>query len=140
MTMIQLRTRPLMSSFFVPYLEQEFQGYPTQNAGFFPQTNIQKTDEHFEIEMALAGISREDVKISLENHTLSIHFEARKDQENQTYIRREYKPESFTKHYTMPKTVSIDQISASYRDGMLIISIPYENPEKNKVSREIRIG
>lgn len=105
-----------------------------------PLANILEKNNGFELQMAIPGVKKEDVKISLEKNVLSItsEKETEKADESVKYTRREFVYGTFCRSFTLPETVDVEKIKADFRDGILIIELPKK--EETKVSREIKIG
>lgn len=104
-----------------------------------PSTNILENGNGFELQMAIPGVRKEDVKISLEKNVLSISSEKEmgKEDENVKYTRREFVYGTFCRSFTLPDTVEVDKINADVADGILRVKLPKK--EETRVSREIKI-
>lgn len=96
------------------------------NATWTPVVDVFEGKDAIRIVAELPGVRAQDVKISLENHTLTLRGE--KQQETQDTGERTHRYErvfgSFERTFTLPTTVDPDKIEASYADGVLTISIP----------------
>jgi len=112
----------------------------TRNYDCEPSTNILEKNNGFELHLAVPGVKKEDVKISLEKNVLSItsEKEMEKEEENVKYTRREFVYGTFCRSFTLPETVDAEKIKADFVDGILKIHLPKK--EETKVSREIKIG
>ena len=121
----------LTSEFFT----DSFQG--TQN---FPPYNIIKTDDtSYNIEMAVAGFSQEDLDIDYANNVLTISSkdsEPFKDSKEPEYVHRGIAGRKFTKKFTLADEVIVN--GASMKNGMLSISMAKIVPE-GKEKRSIKI-
>lgn len=104
-----------------------------------PSTNILENGNGFELQMAIPGVRKEDVKISLEKNVLSISSEKEmgKEDENVKYTRREFVYGTFCRSFTLPDTVEVEKINADVADGILRVKLPKK--EETRVSREIKI-
>ena len=102
------------------FFTESFQG--TQN---FPPYNIIKTDEtSYDIEMAVAGFSEEDLDIDYANNVLTISSkdsEPFKDSKEPEYVHKGIAVRKFTKKFTLADDVIVD--NASMKNGMLRISM-----------------
>jgi HSP20 family protein len=146
MTIIRWQNRPYVPSMFNRFFENEFPTRFERNCECSPAVNILEKEEQFEIQMAAPGLSKEDFKIELEKNLLTISFE-RKDadqkQENQreeSWIRREYEMDNFTRSFTIPEQTDAGKITAKYENGILYVGVPRENPEKARLSKRIEIA
>ena len=117
------------------FFTESFQG--TQN---FPPYNIIKTDEtSYDIEMAVAGFSEEDLDIDYANNVLTISSkdsEPFKDSKEPEYVHKGIAVRKFTKKFTLADDVIVD--NASMKNGMLRISMSKIVPE-GKEKRSIKI-
>ena len=125
----------LTSDFFT----DSFQG--TQN---FPPYNIIKTDDlSYDIEMAVAGFSEEDLEIDYADNVLTIsskETEPFKDSDSNNslveYIHKGIAVRKFTKKFTLAEDVIVKD--AVLANGMLTISMEKVVPEGKK-KRSIKI-
>ena len=111
-------------------------------AGYVPAANIAEAGDHFSIELSAPGFTKEDLKVEVENSTLTVSGEARKEsrEEGKSYTRKEYGFGSFRRAFSLPKTVDTDKIEASYENGILRIIIGKKDEAKAKPAREIKIS
>jgi HSP20 family protein len=72
------------------------------------------------------GLRREDIDLSVDNNTLTIKGERRRDEavreDRYHRIERAYGP--FSRSFTLPNTVDGGRVRAEYRDGVLTIVLP----------------
>jgi len=105
-----------------------------------PAVNIQEDEKYFLLELAVPGMKKDDFKIDLENQVLTISSEIKEETEEteNNYTRREFVYNSFSRSFTLPKSIVAEKIKADYKDGILKISLP-KNKE-TKLSREIKVA
>ncbi len=89
----------------------------------------------------LPGVSQEDIDIELIGDTLTIRGERRFDDESRRdgYIRIERQYGRFQRSFTIGIPIEPDQVKASYRNGMLELTVPkaeVSRPKKVVVSGE----
>ena len=117
------------------FFTDSFQG--TQN---FPPYNIIKRDElNYDIEMAVAGFSQEDLEIDYADNVLTVsskETETFKDSKEPEYVHRGIAVRKFTKKFQLADDVIV--IDASMKNGMLIIAMEKVVPEGKK-KRTIKI-
>ena len=91
-----------------------------------PATNIVEADDHFDIQLAVPGKKKSDFTIEFEESilTISSETETKYTEKEGTFTRKEFGCNSFKRSFSVPETVSADKISASYKDGILIVSLP----------------
>ena len=117
------------------FFTDSFQG--TQN---FPPYNIIKHDEtSYDIEMAVAGFSQEDLEIDYADNVLTVsskEIEPFKDSKEPEYVHRGIAVRKFTKKFQLADDVIV--VDASMKNGMLIIAMEKVVPEGKK-KRTIKI-
>lgn len=110
-----------------------FEDFPALNwdLGFsnFPKMDVWEDDKHIYFEAEIPGMSKKDIKISLEDNILTIKGERSQEKEskNKNYIRQERTYGSFQRSFTLPSEVNPDKIDARFEDGVLKISIEKTN-------------
>jgi len=90
--------------------------------GFNPDMDILETDKEFVIEAEIPGASKEDFKLNVEDDTLTLEGEKKK--ENQRFIFKESRAGKFRKRFSLPTDVDKDKIKAKFENGVLRITIP----------------
>lgn len=107
-----------------------------------PAVNIKEGKEEFSIEVAAPGFEKKDFKIDLNNNVLEISSEKEeKNEENGDKLMRcEFKYSSFKRYFTLPDTIESEKIKASYKDGILNVTIPKKDEAKVKPIRQISIS
>lgn len=86
------------------------------------------------IKVELPEISREDVKVSLNENVLSISGERRVENEEkrENYHRVERTYGQFFRSFTLPQNVNVDAINAQVKDGVLRLTLPKKEEAKPK--------
>jgi HSP20 family protein len=99
-----------------------------------PAVDIAEHDNEFVVKVELPGVSKDDVKITLESNILTIRGEKKQDRETkeENYHRLERMYGSFQRSFTLPSTVRSDKIDAVYKDGVLTITLPKAEEAKPK--------
>ena len=83
----------------------------------------------------IPGVQPENIDVSLVGDTLTIKGETRSEEEvdAESYLRRERKFGTFTRAVTIPRPVKADQAVASFKNGMLTITLPKTEEPQPKV-------
>lgn len=101
-----------------------------QSQSNYPVYNIVKVSENdFYIELALAGFSEGDVKIELDNRTLTINGSKLAALETIEYLHKGISDRSFVREFTLAEHVEVS--GAVMKDGILSVSLKRRVPEKN---------
>jgi HSP20 family protein len=118
------RLNRMFSHFFEP-----------MNRTWTPSVDIFETeDHHIVLKAELPDMKREDISITFENSTLTIHGERKLDEtiKRDNYQRLERFYGQFSRSFTLPSTVDASNITASYKDGVLTIRMPQREEAKPK--------
>jgi HSP20 family protein len=107
-----------------------------------PAVNIKEDDKQYTLELAAPGIEKKDLKIDINEEVLTISSELKNDtEENRNgYKRKEFSYSSFCRSFYIPENVNRDSIEANYRDGILSVSLPKQDAEKSRITRQINIS
>jgi HSP20 family protein len=87
--------------------------------------DIRQSDEAFEIEASVPGFTPEDMEITFDENVLTLRGTRREDEETRgAYVRRERNLHSVYRQVGLPAEVKADQISATFENGILTVTIP----------------
>lgn len=91
-----------------------------------PVVDIFEMGDDLVIRAEVAGLDKDDVEISVENNTLTLRGERKRETEfdERGAYRLERSFGIFTRSFILPKTVDSTRISASYKNGVLELTIP----------------
>jgi HSP20 family protein len=106
-----------------------------------PAVNIAEDGNGFRIEVAAPGLGKEDFKINVEKRMLEISSEKESSTETKdsTYHRKEFSYSSFKRTFSLPENTDIENIKASYNNGILYVIVPKLDQAKEKPARAISI-
>ena len=99
----------------------------------YPPYNIVKTGDYtYNIELALAGFSKKDIEINMEDGVLNIKsaVEATKDKDEDGVIHKGIAKRYFSKSFTIADDVEVK--GAELKDGLLKVSLERIVPETKK--------
>lgn len=104
------------------------------NASWTPAVDVAEEDNDYIVKVELPGVSKDDVKITLESNILTVRGEkkAEKEIDEKNYHRTERSYGSFQRSFALPTTVKNDNIGAEYKDGILSITLPKAEEVKPK--------
>lgn len=114
------------SNEWVDLVNDVFEGFLSPIQRTMPATNMKETDTSYEIELAVPGMQKEDLKISIKNGviTLSNEFKNAKEDKGENYFRREFNYSTFNRSFELPDNADSEGIVAKLKDGILNIVIP----------------
>ena len=108
-----------------------------------PAVNIRESDTAFLIEVAAPGLSKEAFQIQVgQDNKLLISSEGistSEEHHKSTYRHKEFAFGPFKKNFSLPDSVDSNQISASYDNGLLVVSLPKKAEAKIPPPRTISI-
>src|SRR4030095_15348598 len=99
-----------------------------------PAVDVYEDDNAFVIKLELPEVNRDDVKVNLNENTLSISGERRveNDEKRENYHRVERSDGQFYRSFTLPPNVNPEDIGAQFKDGVLRLTIPKREDAKPK--------
>jgi HSP20 family protein len=103
-------------------------------------TDVYETDKDLIVEMQVPGFKKEDIKISFQYDYLKVEGKAEeeKEEKEKNYWRKEIRKGSFVRVIPLPRKVDPKKAKASFKDGILKISLP-KIEEIKEVGEEIKI-
>lgn len=108
---------------------------------FSPHADAYETEKSYEIEVALPGLKREDIKVDFHQGRLSIsgerHFQ-REQQDQRRYHVVESSYGSFSRSFQLPDTVDASRIEAAFEDGVLRVIVPKDEQKTRRHQIEVR--
>jgi len=101
---------------------------------FIPRVNIKEDDDAVAIMFELPGMEKGDIKVTVENHVLTVTGERKfsSEDEKDGFVRTEILNGSFSRSFTLPKTVDTESVSADYKQGILTVSLARKEEAKPK--------
>ncbi|HEC79295.1 MAG TPA: Hsp20/alpha crystallin family protein [candidate division WOR-3 bacterium] len=124
-----LNLRADMDRFFKSF----FSGFPEEKEGFWsPVIDIEEDNENYIVKAELPGMKKEDIKVTVRDNVLSISGERKQEKEtkDKTFHRIERSYGKFSRTISLPSTVDSNKIKATYKDGVLNITLPKLEEEK----------
>ena len=120
--------------------------------GAYPKVNIVSHDDKVEIVAELAGFSKKDINLEIEEGLLTISGKApaqdgcgcKQDPCNctntggATYYLRELKRSSFKRSFKINDNLDMENVVASFDNGLLTINLP-RVPEEVKLAKKVTI-
>jgi HSP20 family protein len=104
-----------------------------------PTVDVSEDKDNVIIKAEMPGVSKDDVRISVQDNVLTLKGEKKQEKEenDKNYHRIERSYGSFCRSFQLPTTVKTDKIKASYKGGVLSVTLPKTEEVKPK---EIPIG
>ena len=94
----------------------------------YPPYNIKKIDkENYQLEMALAGFSKNDIDVEVKENTLTISAKS-SDKEDESFVHRGIAQRAFKRQWTLMEHLEVSD--AKFVDGILIVDMKHNLPEE----------
>ena len=107
------------------------------------KTDVHEHDDHYEVDIDLPGFTKEEIKIELNDGYLTISAAKGldKDENNKKgkLIRQERYAGAMERSFYVGEGVTEEDIKASFKHGVLSLSIPREKKEKLPEKKQILI-
>lgn len=104
----------------------------------YPPYNIAKHDnDHFVLEISVAGFSRDDITITVDNQHLIVTGENKNTSDETTYIYKGIASRGFTRKFYLAEYIEV--ASATITNGILTINLDKVVPEDKK-PKQIKIS
>lgn len=119
----------LFSDPFFMDIADLFYGTPNFTERTIKRTNIVNDENEYRVELAVPGLSKEDISVKVKDNVLTISHENENTDNNTFYFTR-----SFTKEYTLPDDSDVKGIKATVENGILAATIP---KDKKKIKEHV---
>ncbi|WP_028841220.1 Hsp20/alpha crystallin family protein [Thermodesulfobacterium hveragerdense] len=106
-----------------------------EGISWVPAVDVSETEDKVIVKVDIPGVKPEDMEISLMDNVLVIKGEKKKEEEEkkENFYRIERFYGSFMRSIPLPCEIEEEKIEASYKDGVLKITLPKKPEEKKKV-------
>ena len=109
---------------------QDHHALHQRNTGF-PPYNIRKDgDYNFVIEIALAGLSKDDLEVEVTEGVLTVRTKDKKEEDGGELLHRGISYRQFTRKWTLADDIVVND--AKMENGMLLVALERVVPEEKK--------
>ena len=110
-----------------------FRGF-AETGRWTPSVDVSETDKEIIVRAELPGMDPKEIDISLSGNVLTIKGERKHEREEkkENFHLVERSSGSFSRTLQLPAEVRADKIKATYKDGVLNVSMPKTAPEAVK--------
>jgi HSP20 family protein len=124
------------------FFEDDAWGFRGLNHNTSIPVNVQETDKTYEMQLVAPGLKKEDFKININKDLLTVSFEQKEESQqenkNESWVRKEYKLQSFTRSFNLDDSLDANKITAQYKDGILHLTLPKKEGAQ-RLSRNIEV-
>lgn len=127
-----------MNHLFDNLLTTDGDGWTTT---FAPAAEMQETPDTIYLKLEVPGLEPQDIDLHVSAETVSISGERKQEihTEDKGTQRSEFRYGSFRRVISLPTRVQNTQVHAEYKNGILHLTLPKAEEEKNKVVK-VNIG
>src|SRR5271169_487756 len=92
---------------------------------FVPPVDVYEDEHSVQLKLEVPGIDEKDLDVKVENNTLTVSGERKfeKEEKEENFRRVERRYGSFVRSFTLPNTVSTEDIAADYSNGVLKVKL-----------------
>lgn len=100
-----------------------------------PAAEIEETEQAINLKLELPGIEAKDLDVQVTQNAVSISGERKSETktEKDGAIRSEFQYGKFQRVIPLPARIQNTNVTADYKDGILHLTLPKTEQEKNKV-------
>ena len=105
----------------------------TQRGEWFPPVDIyENANQEIVLKAELPGLAREDIDLRVENNTLTLRGERKRESEvkQEQYHRVERSYGAFSRSFSLPTRIDTDKVRAEFKEGVLSITLPVKAEAK----------
>lgn len=127
-----VRPSEIINQWFEDIFEPNFSLSPLIKETY-PKIDMKETEKEFIINAEIPGVDKKDIKLEINDNLLTISFEKKqekdeKGKEGWRIIERSYG--KFSRTIALPQPVKNDGAKATYKDGVLKITLPKQKETK----------
>jgi len=126
----QLRPHTIGYDNIFDHFNDMFETSNSLQTNYPPYDIVKHSDTHYDIQVALAGYSKDDIEVEVKENTLSIKSVKKEEDDKVEVLHRGISKRYFERHFTIAEDVKVN--SAELKDGLLIVSLERVIPEHKK--------
>ncbi|WAT17130.1 Hsp20/alpha crystallin family protein [Aurantiacibacter sp. MUD11] len=129
----------LFNDFPLGYSIAPLHGDPLPHPGKI-KIDVKERGDELIVQAEIPGVAKDDIDVSVDNNLLTISAEVSQydaDTENDHVLHSERYYGSVQRSISLPAEVSIDDASAKYEDGILVLTLPKAAKDAKK---QIKVG
>ena len=88
--------------------------------------DIWEEDNNIFVKMAMPGIKKEDIKISVTGDSITVEGNSKEESEkkDKKYFLKTFQTSSYSQSFNLPTNVNPDDVEAKFEDGVLTVRLP----------------
>lgn len=123
-----------MDRFFDRFFEPRWDDFEGTSE-WWPRMDLSETKDALVVKAEIPGVDEKDIKVSLQEQTLTITGEKRhqKEEKDEQFHRVERSYGSFARAWRLPSSVDGSKVTAQFKDGVLTVTMPKTPAAKGTV-------
>lgn len=132
-------SRPVMRTRFQPAVSLMTQPvWPTMSPtrdllATNPSTNILRLENGYQIQLAVPGVPKNQIQLQVLEGKLVISTKNENKEMNTQFVRKEFDYSNFSRTFTLHKNADLENLKATFENGILTITIQDKEPEMRKI-------
>ncbi|UJR81812.1 Hsp20/alpha crystallin family protein [Sandaracinus amylolyticus] len=110
-------------------------GAAATRATFAPAVDVFEDADAIFVQAELPGLKLEDISVGVENDVLTFSGERKSERDEGHYVRERWVG-AFSRSFKLPRTVDVEKIEATLKDGILTVRLP---KRENVKARRIEV-
>jgi HSP20 family molecular chaperone IbpA len=100
-----------------------------------PKVDVVENKESYELTAELPGFKKDDVTVQIQDGVLQLtaNAETKETKDEVQWLLRERRTQTFQRSFRLPRDVDGEAISAEFRDGLLVLTLPKKEESKPKL-------
>jgi len=109
-------------------------GFEPEEGLWTPTVDVSETKDEIVLTAEVPGMKKEDIKLSVQDNVLTLSGEKKQEKEEKdtNFYRLERNFGSFCRSFTLSTSVQTDKVKASFKDGILKVTLPKSEEVKPK--------
>ncbi len=107
------------------------------------KTDVREHEDHYEVDVDLPGFKKDEIRLELENGTLTVHaakdLEKEKTDKTGKVIRQERFSGAMQRSFYVGEALTEEDIGAKFENGVLSLNIPKKDVKKLPEKKVIQI-
>jgi HSP20 family protein len=107
-----------------------------------PAVEVKQNDKNYKVKVQLPGIKKDNIVVELDNDFMTIAAEIHEEREekeqkekNERYHTSEFRYGKYMRTISFDQPVKTEDAEADYKDGVLTITVPKQNPHTKEPKR-----